>query len=297
MPHFSRTFLVLGLSLFVSASVCFAQQNARKVTEVGEVICDNTKGFLDYFSDELHKNPSATGYVVFYGGRGYRYFNGSKFIRLLPKRGEAEARVSWWKEYLVNTRNIDASRIEVVCGGYRERPIVEMWIVPSGATPPKPSPTLSERDIKFRRGIPRNIDMFGEDDCHAVKGGINTPCSTKVGTSRAAANAVVLIKFTGTVKSIEVLGERKLKVIPVHFDPRFAVTVDIESTTPQETWFKEGAEETFAIHSPAKLFLTREQDVIGKKYRFELIREKLTNGSRYSQLTASPVEKKGAREK
>jgi len=39
---------------------------------------------------------------------------------------------------------------------------VEIWIVPKDAEPPKPTPTLTERDIKFRKGKP-----FSVRDCEA----------------------------------------------------------------------------------------------------------------------------------
>jgi hypothetical protein len=41
---------------------------------------------------------------------------------------------------MVNTRNIDASRITVVNGGMRDVDSIELWIVPKGATAPRPSP-------------------------------------------------------------------------------------------------------------------------------------------------------------
>ena len=82
--------------------------------------------------------------------------------RLLPKRGEAEARVSFWKPYLINTGRVEDSRIELIDGGYRLKPVVEMWIVPSGAKPPRLTPTLKEKDIRFRRGRANWKEMFGE---------------------------------------------------------------------------------------------------------------------------------------
>lgn len=98
------------------------------------------------------------------------------------------------------------------------------------------------------------------------------------------------ITFTGTVKAIEMLGKRELNVFPIDFDSRFAVIVHIESVTPRETPLKEGVEEVFAIHSPARLFLATEEDVIGKEYRFKMTWEKVGNRSKFSQLTASRIE-------
>src|SRR6266566_2277311 len=53
--------------------------------------------------------------------------------------GEAQARVDRAKDYLVNTRGIDAGRIVTIDGGCRSDLSVELWIVPTGATPPAAS--------------------------------------------------------------------------------------------------------------------------------------------------------------
>jgi hypothetical protein len=81
----------------------------------------------------------------------------------LPRRGEAEARVGYWKPYLTNSARIEDSRIVVVNGGYRENLMAELWIVPSGAKLPEPTPTLTERNIRFRRGKIKRIEICGED--------------------------------------------------------------------------------------------------------------------------------------
>lgn len=166
---------LLLLSVVISPSPALAQREARKISQVGVVSCDNIKGYLDYLADELHKNPTARAYIIFYGGR---MSYGSKMF--LPKRGEAEARVSFWKSYLIHTRSVEPASIEVVCGGYREHLIVELWVVPSGVSPPNPTPKLAEKDIKFRPGKPKSRDLFGQDDCGIVEGGITTPCKSKV---------------------------------------------------------------------------------------------------------------------
>ena len=51
-------------------------------------------------------------------------------------QGEGQTRGDRAKEYLVNTRGIEASRITVVDGGCRSDLLVQLWIVPSGATAP-----------------------------------------------------------------------------------------------------------------------------------------------------------------
>ena len=137
--HVKSILLILSLGLVSFPSSTVAQREAKKFADVGEANCDNIKGYLDYLADLLHNDPTTKAYIIFYGGRiGY----GSK--KRLPKRGEAEARVSFWRSYLIHTRDVEPARIEVVCGGYRERLIVELWVVPSGVSPPNPTPTVTE---------------------------------------------------------------------------------------------------------------------------------------------------------
>ena len=152
------------------ASSAFAQAEARKLTDVklNETPCDDVKGYLDSVLGDLQNDPTGKLYIVFYGGKGYMsmFWNAKRkeyeWKFLPPKRGEPKARIAFWKPYLMNTRDIDGSRIEILDGGYRETPIVELWIVPHGAKPPVATPTLAEREIRFRRGKPKRMEMFGE---------------------------------------------------------------------------------------------------------------------------------------
>jgi hypothetical protein len=99
----------------------------------------------------------------------------------------------------------------------------------------------------------------------------------------------VTISFTGTIKSVEMLGDRELKVIPVDFDSRFAVTVHIESVTPKEVPLKADTDQNFAIHSPAQLFQAAQEDAIGKKYRFKVVWNGMRSKSKFYNLSAVPV--------
>ena len=160
--------LPLILFALLLASPVLAQQGARKFDEMGEANCEDAKARLDHLAIELQNNPTDRAYIIFYGGKSYgdsvyskkrrRYVN----VRLLPQRGEAQTRIRPWKPYLADSRGIDGSRIEVIDGGYREKPAVEFWIVPAGAKPPAPTPTLKESDIKFRRGDPNKRVFFSD---------------------------------------------------------------------------------------------------------------------------------------
>ena len=100
----------------------------RKVDEYGDIRFDEEKIRLDQFAAELRNDPSAEGHLLCYGGRRSR-------------AGEAQRRCDRAKNHLVNTRDMDTARIVTVDAGRREGPAVELWLVPSGATPPAASPT------------------------------------------------------------------------------------------------------------------------------------------------------------
>ncbi|HVF55744.1 MAG TPA: hypothetical protein VM934_06315 [Pyrinomonadaceae bacterium] len=96
----------------------------RKTDEFGEIARDDEKARLDLFAIELQNEPGAQGYVIGYGGRR-------------PRFGDGQRRADRARDYLVNTRGIDASRIVTLNGGFRESGTTELWIVPPGATPPR----------------------------------------------------------------------------------------------------------------------------------------------------------------
>ena len=124
---------------------------------------------------------------------------------------------------------------------------------------------------------------------------INTNHLTKAGVvNRATATAhKTSLTFIGTVKSVEPLRKRELNVIPVDFDPRFAVTVYIDSVTSHEGPLEVSTERVFAIHSPVRLFRANVADVILKKFRFKVDWEKSSCKPRFSNLTASVIEDEG----
>jgi hypothetical protein len=151
-----KLFLAIAFFSLTANFISFSQTSdvAKQIDKFGNVCCEDELARLDNFAVQLQNEPDAQGYIIFYEGRRYGYCY--KYRPRIPRRGEAKARVARIKPYLVETRGFDANRIVVINGGYREEWTAELWIVPKGANPPKPTPTLTEKDIKFRRGkIPK----------------------------------------------------------------------------------------------------------------------------------------------
>jgi hypothetical protein len=90
---------------------------------------DDQKARLDNLAIELQNDPSTTSYVIAYAGRTSR-------------AGQAERLLARAKDYLVQKRGVDQSRIVTLDGGFREEDCVELWVVPTGAKPPQATPTV-----------------------------------------------------------------------------------------------------------------------------------------------------------
>jgi len=110
----------------------------RRFDVFPSVAFDDDKARLDNLAIELQNNPTATGYVIVYGGSR-------------SPAGRADRLGARAREYLTATRGIDANRIVVVNGGYRTRDTFELWLVPQGATPPQPTPTVQPEEVRPRR--------------------------------------------------------------------------------------------------------------------------------------------------
>jgi hypothetical protein len=139
---FLLAILLLSPVLFVGGSASL--KTPRKFDEFGDINCEDEMARLDNFALQLQNAPSAQGFIIFYGGRRFR--------GRLPKRGEAAARASRLKPYLVERRGLPTSRVIVIDGGYGEAWHAELWINPAGMQPPQPLPSLPIEKIKFRKG-------------------------------------------------------------------------------------------------------------------------------------------------
>lgn len=107
---------------------------AREYDECNACTFDDQKARLDNLAVELQNDPSTRGYILAYGGR-------------MSPIGQVEKLMSRARDYLVTQRGIDASRLVVVNGGFREEDNVELWIVPSGAAAPQPTPTVQAGEV------------------------------------------------------------------------------------------------------------------------------------------------------
>ena len=83
----------------------------RKFDEYGNIRFNDEKARLDNFAIQLQNEPTATGAIVGYGSCD----------------AEGTTRANRAKDYLVNTRGIDASRLNVIDGGCLPELQVQRW--------------------------------------------------------------------------------------------------------------------------------------------------------------------------
>jgi hypothetical protein len=115
-----------------------AQSGPSRFDEFPVTTFDDVKARLDNFAIQLQNTPGGRGYIIVYGGRESRADQADR----LGARAEG---------YLTGARGIEAGRLTVIKGGRREREMFELWLVPTGATPPQPTPTLRTGDVKAAR--------------------------------------------------------------------------------------------------------------------------------------------------
>lgn len=119
----SGIFVLTALSILsVSLRPTYADQ---VFDSYGDIPWEEEKIHLDNFAIELQQGPDLVGYIIAYAGR-----------RACP--GEAKARASRAKKYVVETRGIQESRVKWIDGGYREK----LTVVLQPASPGLPAPVL-----------------------------------------------------------------------------------------------------------------------------------------------------------
>jgi hypothetical protein len=100
-----------------------SDQKARLVDSFGNIQLSDLKARLDNFAIELQNAPDSKGYIVTYPAANK--FPGASFRRAYSSL-----------EYMTMTRGLDAARISVVNGGFRDEATYELWVVHIGAELP-----------------------------------------------------------------------------------------------------------------------------------------------------------------
>lgn len=131
----------------------FAQQ-AELIDEFGNTACEDYLNRMDNLRLNVENNPNSKTYILIYEGKEL-WFNAARVKSKLvfPTFGSAKAKIYSIKmrfKFMQAEHLLD--RIVFIEAGFRENFTLEIWSVPNGANPPKPTPTLTK--MKYRKGKP-----------------------------------------------------------------------------------------------------------------------------------------------
>ena len=102
--------------------------------------------FTWIISDQLQKFGSDSRiYIIGYAGQQARV-------------NEAQERANWAKEYLNNKKGVNAERIVVIDGGYRDPAGVDLYITPRGQPKPLSSPNVYPGNVQIIKDGKASID-------------------------------------------------------------------------------------------------------------------------------------------
>ncbi|HEY2865765.1 MAG TPA: hypothetical protein VGJ02_01620 [Pyrinomonadaceae bacterium] len=132
------------------ASECQAQASgsvkiiapATKFGEFGEVDTDTLKKNLEALTTFFAQSPDNLYLIVYAGRNSERNFSMTWARRI--KDG-------------LTVAGMEPRRVYAMDGGFREQPLFDFWIVPGGAEPPRPSPTVKRNEIVYPKATPTPV--------------------------------------------------------------------------------------------------------------------------------------------
>jgi hypothetical protein len=100
-----------------------------KLDEFSHLPYSDIAARMDSYFIQIANEPASTGYIVVYGGRQLN----KKYVAAVMKS----------LNQIMAFRKYDSTRVKIVDGGFREDMMVEVYLIPAGVEPPKPTPTLN----------------------------------------------------------------------------------------------------------------------------------------------------------
>lgn len=104
-----------------------------KMDEMGHFNPSDFSSRLDNLTISIREEPNLNGYIIIYGNRDENKKDVLKLTKIIQQ--------------IIFFRKFPENKIKVVNGGYREELSLELFVVPDGVEPPKPTPTVDEKFI------------------------------------------------------------------------------------------------------------------------------------------------------
>lgn len=144
-----KILIVLSVNLFVllNSQNIFAQNTntsnpkAKLIDSYQWLGSDDASARIDELRLSVDGNSNSKGLIIVYCGKVCQY-------------GEVEAHLRGI-EQAFSFAKLDRKKFFVIPGGFREKTVIEFWIVPENACFPLANSTVNIKDVKFK-GISRN---------------------------------------------------------------------------------------------------------------------------------------------
>jgi hypothetical protein len=130
----------------------------RLLTNVTEFGCCGLDLELNLLADALRREPEALAHIIGYSAP-------------VDPPGKLLRYLQYIESNLRHTLGNDSQAVSVVNGGLRDAFALELWIVPKGANPPAPSPSITTRMFDYHSGPV----LFDESDAIIMDGGDDPP--------------------------------------------------------------------------------------------------------------------------
>ena len=112
---------------------------AAVIDEFGELPPDQESQRIAAAAASMGETNDKLFIIVYAGRTSVRGYTSATLKRALTELAKTE---------------IEPTRIRTVDGGFREQPGFELWLVPEGAEPPRPTPTIDRREIVYPKATP-----------------------------------------------------------------------------------------------------------------------------------------------
>jgi hypothetical protein len=113
---------------------------ARKFGDFGDLPAETVSFHMKTLAEKVGDSTD-TIFIIGYAGRK-------------SDRGFVSNRLRIMRNELVTTHKLSPRRVNIIDGGFREEPLFDFWLVPPGAIPPRPQPTVDRREIVYPKATP-----------------------------------------------------------------------------------------------------------------------------------------------
>lgn len=139
---------IVGMAFLIAAIFCLntsAQETPKAVLVDSFNYTNSEEGSarIDNFRNHLNQSPQSAGLVIVYGAK-------------LGKKGAIDAHIRGIKKAFA-LKGIDHQRTPAINGGYREKLMIEFWLIPPGAETPLPSPTVDAKKVRVKGVSPKSV--------------------------------------------------------------------------------------------------------------------------------------------